>query len=100
MEETFWSTNPWHTAWERSGRFTHSKREGFDAGAISEPRVEEMASYYLKELRTVQPRGPHYLVGADEYLGWKQVLYGKLDVCEAPGHEEALFSRETRGMAD
>jgi len=37
-----------------------------DVGAFSEPRVGEMAFYYLnylKELRAVQPRGPYDLRG-------------------------------------
>ncbi|MBZ5670628.1 MAG: amino acid adenylation domain-containing protein [Acidobacteriia bacterium] len=28
---------------------------------------------------------------ADEYLGWKRVLQGNLDVCEAPGHQQNLL---------
>jgi amino acid adenylation domain-containing protein len=28
---------------------------------------------------------------ADEYLGWKRVLQGNLDVCEAPGHQQNLM---------
>jgi thioesterase domain-containing protein len=27
----------------------------------------------------------------DEYLGWKRVLHGKLDVCEVPGHQQTLL---------
>jgi thioesterase domain-containing protein len=27
----------------------------------------------------------------DEYLGWKQVLHGSLDVCELPGHQQNLL---------
>jgi amino acid adenylation domain-containing protein len=27
----------------------------------------------------------------DEYLGWKQVLHGKLEVCEVPGHQQNLL---------
>jgi amino acid adenylation domain-containing protein len=36
---------------------------GLDGSIIEEPRVEEMASYYLKEIRSVQPHGPYYLGG-------------------------------------
>jgi thioesterase domain-containing protein len=28
---------------------------------------------------------------ADEYLGWKQVFHGNLDVCEVPGHQQNLL---------
>jgi amino acid adenylation domain-containing protein/FkbM family methyltransferase len=28
---------------------------------------------------------------ADEYLNWKQVLHGNLDVCEVPGHQQNLM---------
>jgi thioesterase domain-containing protein len=27
----------------------------------------------------------------DEYLGWKQVLHGNLDVCEVPGHQQNML---------
>jgi amino acid adenylation domain-containing protein len=30
-------------------------------------------------------------LNADEYLGWKRVLHGHLDVCEAPGHQQNLL---------
>ena len=36
---------------------------GLDGSAIDEPRVEEMAAYYLREIRSVQPYGPYYLGG-------------------------------------
>ena len=36
---------------------------GLDGSKIEEPRVEEMAAYYLEEIRSVQPRGPYYLGG-------------------------------------
>ena len=29
---------------------------------------------------------------ADEYLGWRCVLYGNLDVCEVPGRQQDLLS--------
>ena len=28
---------------------------------------------------------------ADEYLGWKRILHGNLDVCEVPGHQQNLL---------
>jgi amino acid adenylation domain-containing protein len=28
---------------------------------------------------------------ADEYLGWRRVLHGNLDVCEAPGYQQTLL---------
>jgi amino acid adenylation domain-containing protein/FkbM family methyltransferase len=28
----------------------------------------------------------------DEYLGWKRVLHGNLDVCETPGHQQTLLT--------
>jgi amino acid adenylation domain-containing protein len=36
---------------------------GLDGGVIDEPKVEEMAARYLKEIKSVQPRGPYYLCG-------------------------------------
>src|ERR1019366_2713484 len=27
----------------------------------------------------------------DEYLGWKHVLHGNLDVCEVPGHQQNML---------
>ena len=36
---------------------------GLDGSKIEEPRVEEMAAYYLEEIRSVQPHGPYYLGG-------------------------------------
>ena len=36
---------------------------GLDGSNIEEPRVEEMAAYYLEEIRSVQPHGPYYLGG-------------------------------------
>jgi len=40
---------------------------------------------------------------ADEYLGWKRVLHGDLDVCEAPGYQQNLMlepnvSRLAKGL--
>ncbi len=36
---------------------------GLDGSRIEEPRVEEMAAYYLKQIKSVQPHGPYYLGG-------------------------------------
>lgn len=36
---------------------------GLDGLTMPLTRVEEMAAYYLKEIRTVQPNGPYYLAG-------------------------------------
>jgi amino acid adenylation domain-containing protein len=36
---------------------------GLDGSMVEEPRIEEMASYYLREMRSVQPHGPYYLGG-------------------------------------
>ena len=36
---------------------------GLDGRIPEEPRIEEMASYYLQELRAIQPQGPYYLGG-------------------------------------
>ena len=32
----------------------------------------------------------------DEYLGWKQVLHGNLEVCEVPGHQQNMSVLEPR----
>ncbi|MCI5144115.1 MAG: aminotransferase class V-fold PLP-dependent enzyme [Candidatus Electrothrix sp. AR3] len=37
---------------------------GFEAGEVSPRRIEEMAAYYVDELRSFQPEGPYYLSGA------------------------------------
>jgi thioesterase domain-containing protein/malonyl CoA-acyl carrier protein transacylase/acyl carrier protein len=36
---------------------------GLDGILAEKPRLEKMASYYLKEIRSVQPHGPYYLGG-------------------------------------
>ncbi len=36
---------------------------GLDGSQIEEPRVEEMAAYYLQQIRSVQRYGPYYLGG-------------------------------------
>ncbi len=36
---------------------------GLNGNMIEEPRIEEMASYYLKEIRSLQPHGPYHLGG-------------------------------------
>jgi len=37
--------------------------QGLDGKKIPPRRVEEMAAYYIEEMRTVQPEGPYYLGG-------------------------------------
>jgi amino acid adenylation domain-containing protein len=37
--------------------------EGLDGKPFQRTKVEEMAAYYLSEIRKVQPHGPHYLGG-------------------------------------
>jgi thioesterase domain-containing protein/acyl carrier protein len=36
---------------------------GLDGGTSEEPRIEAMASSYIKDIKTVQPHGPYYLGG-------------------------------------
>jgi len=36
---------------------------GLDGNLLPESRIEEMASHYLREMRSVQPHGPYYLGG-------------------------------------
>lgn len=36
---------------------------GFEKGEVPHNRVEDMAEYYLREIRTLQPEGPYYLGG-------------------------------------
>jgi phthiocerol/phenolphthiocerol synthesis type-I polyketide synthase E len=36
---------------------------GLDGNIVEEPRIEEMASHYLKEIRSIQSHGPYYLGG-------------------------------------
>jgi thioesterase domain-containing protein/acyl carrier protein len=39
-------------------------------------------------------------IKADEYLGWKRVLHGNLDVCEVPGHQQnILLEPNVSGLA-
>jgi acyl transferase domain-containing protein/thioesterase domain-containing protein len=37
--------------------------KGVDGSEIGEPRIEEVAASYVKEIRSVWPRGPYYLGG-------------------------------------
>ncbi|MEN8220644.1 MAG: thioesterase domain-containing protein [Pseudomonadota bacterium] len=34
---------------------------GFEEGEVPHNRVEDMAAYYIKEIRSLQPEGPYYL---------------------------------------
>ncbi|MCI5147434.1 MAG: hypothetical protein D3923_18365, partial [Candidatus Electrothrix sp. AR3] len=36
---------------------------GFEEGETPHDRVEDMAAYYIKEIRSIQPEGPYYLGG-------------------------------------
>jgi len=36
---------------------------GFEEGQVPHNRVEDMAAYYIKEIRSFQPEGPYYLGG-------------------------------------
>jgi thioesterase domain-containing protein len=36
---------------------------GFEEGEVPHNRVEDMAAYYIKEMRNFQPKGPYYLGG-------------------------------------
>ncbi|HEY6122365.1 MAG TPA: AMP-binding protein, partial [Pyrinomonadaceae bacterium] len=38
--------------------------QGLDGKEPSHIRIEEMVSYYIKEMRTLQPEGPYYLAGS------------------------------------
>jgi thioesterase domain-containing protein len=37
--------------------------EGLDGAAMRHPTLEEMASYYISEIRRIQPHGPYFLGG-------------------------------------
>ncbi|MEN8221164.1 MAG: thioesterase domain-containing protein [Pseudomonadota bacterium] len=41
---------------------------GFEEGLVPHNRVEDMAAYYIKEIRSLQPEGPYYLGNALEAL--------------------------------
>jgi thioesterase domain-containing protein len=84
------------------GKMTH--REVADSSRRSmHTTLEALAMEHQKALARYVPRpyggdvllfrASKQLAGlmADEYLGWKRSLYGNLDVCEAPGHQQNLM---------
>ncbi|MDK2979749.1 MAG: hypothetical protein PWQ55_96 [Chloroflexota bacterium] len=60
-------------------------------GGVSEPfeRVEDMAAYYLKEMREIQPHGPYYLGG---YSFGGTVAYELAQQLAAAGERVALLA--------
>jgi len=60
-------------------------------GGVSEPlqSVEEMAAFYLKEIREVQPQGPYYLGG---YSFGGNVAYEMAQQLAAAGERVALLA--------
>jgi len=38
--------------------------QGLDGLQVPHSRIEDMAAYYIKEIRTIQPEGPYFLGGA------------------------------------
>jgi thioesterase domain-containing protein len=58
--------------------------QGVDGNCPVLARVEDMAAHYLREIRTVQPRGPYYLGGLS-FGGW--VAYEMAQQLRAQGEE-------------
>jgi amino acid adenylation domain-containing protein len=60
-------------------------------GGVAEPiqSVEDMAAYYLKEIREIQPRGPYYLGG---YSFGGNVAYEMAQQLAAAGERVALLA--------
>ena len=63
--------------------------QGLYGGAPPHTSVEEMAQHYLQEIRTVQERGPYYLVG---YCFGAIVAYEMAQRLLAKGEEAILIS--------
>jgi thioesterase domain-containing protein/acyl carrier protein len=62
---------------------------GLDGITAPLTRVEEMATYYLKEIRTVQPNGPYYLTGGS-FGGL--VAFEMAQQLQAQGEEVAMLA--------
>jgi amino acid adenylation domain-containing protein len=63
--------------------------------SLSIAHKKAMKEYVPREYRgdVILFRGSKQLGGlnSDEFLGWKRVLKGNLDVCEVPGHQQTLL---------
>ena len=62
--------------------------EGLDGGPINHPDIPSMATYYLSEMRRVQPHGP-YLLGGYSFGGF--VAFEMAHRLYAAGEEVALL---------
>ncbi len=63
--------------------------QGLYGDALPHARVEEMAAHYLNEIRTVQDKGPYYLVG---YCFGAIVAYEMAQRLRAEGQEVAFLA--------
>lgn len=63
--------------------------QGLDGRSAALLTIEEMAAFYLKEVREVQPRGPYYLGG---YCLGGTVAYEMAQILRKQGEEVALVA--------
>lgn len=68
--------------------FYSLQAEGLDGGPINHPTVPSMATYYLSEVRRVQPHGPYFLGG---YSFGGVVAFEMAHQLHAAGQEVALL---------
>jgi thioesterase domain-containing protein/acyl carrier protein len=74
--------------------------QGLDGGPIEHTSIEAMATYYIEELRSVQPRGPYFL-GGYSFGGF--VTFEMAQQLRAAGEQVALvvlFDTYNRGRHD
>jgi aspartate racemase len=63
--------------------------QGLDGNQLPQSRIEEMAAHYIKEIRTLQPKGP-YAMGGMSFGGL--VAYEMAQQLQAQGEKVALLA--------
>jgi aspartate racemase len=63
--------------------------QGLDGKQVPQTRIEDMASDYIREIRTVQPQGPYFLAGFS--MGGK-VAYEMAQQLHAQGQKVAMLA--------
>jgi thioesterase domain-containing protein/acyl carrier protein len=67
--------------------FYGMQAQGLDAGHPCHTRTEDMASHYIKEIRSVQPQGPYFLGG---YSFGGAIAFEMAQQLAAQGQEDAV----------
>jgi len=62
--------------------------QGLDGLQVPHSRIEDMAAYYIKEIRTIQPEGPYFLGGAS--MGGK-IVFEMAQQLHAQGQKVAML---------